>query len=320
MTDLDPWPDRLVMRAIVLFQTRVGIYGIRLVGGDLVTWILLAPLIRRTLVEHACAPALSVNAIATSAAIPYETARRHLAMLLDAGLCERSEKGIKLAGAFADDPRYRAFERHLTDELAAFLGTLRALDVPLPRGGEPIIDDLLAFATAAMDLSLVAMEFWHTAYRHPLDMLVFAGVSVENCYPFTADRAACRRYGDWDTPPPEAIKRPVSAAALAARLDLPYATLWRSVRRLRDTGLVTLTAAGLVSQNRATDDTLREGRNQMIAYFRSRLTRLARAGVDLDAVARANLVDRDRLDRDLHDDPYLGLPRDTAASAAIQIG
>lgn len=85
--------------------------------------------------------------------------------------------------------------------------------------------------------------------REFLDALVILAIVQANVGPVAGDPDLQRAYADYDSPPPDALRRPVSISAVAQSLKLPYETVRRRVSQLADEPGFELTPQGvLVSQ------------------------------------------------------------------------
>lgn len=301
-TSLTHWPERAVVRLVVLAQVRATEAGCRLFGGDFTRWVLATPLIRQVVADGAAATGLSINALAQSMGLPYETVRRQARAMIVEGLCERSATGLILA----EQALAAARSARLTDFLAAnvvsLIGNLAAIGVDLPGGRSR--DAGRDLALLALDLNLLGMESWHRITPSLVDMRLLGAITVANCRPFTADHALSLQYGTWDAPPPEAIKRPITLRALAERLDLAYATTWRSVQRLLGSGSVALTPDGLVTVNAPLDATYADQRRRTSSYLRRHLARLAATGLSLASIGADELAGRADAEAFASDDPF----------------
>ena len=67
--------------------------------------------------------------------------------------------------------------------------------------------------------------------------IVFIALIQANIAWLNEDKAMAQAFGDMDTPPPDDLRRPVSARALAASLGLPRETVRRQVEKMVARGL-----------------------------------------------------------------------------------
>jgi len=82
--------------------------------------------------------------------------------------------------------------------------------------------------------------------RDVVDGLLLTAISQANVTQITRSRELQMRYATLDTPPPDEIRRPVSINAVAASLHMPFETVRRRVRRLAKSGVVKITARGVI--------------------------------------------------------------------------
>lgn len=78
-----------------------------------------------------------------------------------------------------------------------------------------------------------------------VDALIILAVVQANVSPIASDGALQRLYSDYDHPPPDDLRRPVTVHALAQSLRLPYETVRRRVGRLEAAGALELAPQGL---------------------------------------------------------------------------
>ncbi len=67
-------------------------------------------------------------------------------------------------------------------------------------------------------------------------VLIYVATMCANARSFAFDRELAHRYASAGTPPPDAIRRPVEAGAIARGLGLPYATVRRHAQMMLGTG------------------------------------------------------------------------------------
>ena len=79
-----------------------------------------------------------------------------------------------------------------------------------------------------------------------LDTLITVAIVQANLTPLAADPGLQHAYGDYDAPPPDDLRRPVSVNAVAASLKLPYETVRRRVAALAKGPGFELTPHGVV--------------------------------------------------------------------------
>jgi DNA-binding Lrp family transcriptional regulator len=77
------------------------------------------------------------------------------------------------------------------------------------------------------------------------DALILATLGQCNSAPIAGDVALQRRYGAFETPAPESLRRPISINAIAVSLGLPFETVRRRVKRLIAEGLCEMVPEGV---------------------------------------------------------------------------
>lgn len=78
-----------------------------------------------------------------------------------------------------------------------------------------------------------------------VDMLLIVAVTQANVDPLMRDPALQRAYAAYDTPPPDALRRPISVNALAYSLRLPFETVRRRLLKLTLLGVFKTSPDGL---------------------------------------------------------------------------
>jgi hypothetical protein len=82
--------------------------------------------------------------------------------------------------------------------------------------------------------------------REFLDGLIILAIVQANVTPVLSDQGLQRAYADYDSVPPDAVRRPVSISAVAQSLKLPYETVRRRVAQLADEPGFELTPQGIL--------------------------------------------------------------------------
>lgn len=79
-----------------------------------------------------------------------------------------------------------------------------------------------------------------------LDPLIVSTIIEGNLAVVNQDAELQRAYAELDSAPPDEMRRPVSIAAVAGSLNVPYETVRRRVARLANSGAIVQTSKGLV--------------------------------------------------------------------------
>jgi hypothetical protein len=82
--------------------------------------------------------------------------------------------------------------------------------------------------------------------RDFLDALIVLAIIQANVGPLSRDPGLQLAYAAYDTPPPDAVRRPVSISAVAHSLRLPYETVRRRVLRLAGAGTCEVSDQGVI--------------------------------------------------------------------------
>ena len=103
--------------------------------------------------------------------------------------------------------------------------------------GRDLMLDLLKIASGGLSLA---------EPLDPVDTVLFLATMQANTTSITSRPDLQLQYGDLDGLPPDDVRRPVSASALARSLSLPFETVRRRMARLCATGWCAATPEGLV--------------------------------------------------------------------------
>jgi len=179
---------------------------------------------------------VSVNALAASFGKPFETVRRHVNRLIELGICRRAPKGV----AFSPEPEMRgatdAFLVEVHDLTLRLFEDLHALEYPVPPGGGSASFDQVT--QGGLDLLVQCCDIGTQLHEVWIRMYLYYGVMTANARSITFDRDLAHRYSDSRTPPPEAVRRPVSARMLSRALGLPYSTVRRHLAHMERIGQI----------------------------------------------------------------------------------
>ncbi|WP_293681094.1 hypothetical protein [uncultured Phenylobacterium sp.] len=173
---------------------------------------------------------VSINAVAGSLGLPFETTRRRIRRLAGGGTCIVSPEGVVVPASFLASPAYFASVLAGHERLHRFYLDLRTAglveEMPPPAYG---LEGRVPVRAAARLLADYMLRM--------SDGLMREAGSVVSALLLAALLDAALQA-------PEAAPR--SMSALRARLRLPGETVRRHVARLADDGLVTRTTAGAV--------------------------------------------------------------------------
>jgi DNA-binding Lrp family transcriptional regulator len=190
---------------------------------------------------------VSVNAVAQSLGLPFETVRRRISAMARQGVCVITPRGVILPSALLDSAPFisMGIARYL--RLKRFYFDLKAADaVPATEG---------ARLTAATDdrgppvrvanriLAEYMMRFIDSTQRQindPLTVLVLLDMARANIEHLTLAEAEAA------IPLPDSERRPVSVARLARRLKVPLETMRRRTAWLEAEGFCRRLPSGFV--------------------------------------------------------------------------
>ncbi|MDB5494659.1 MAG: hypothetical protein JWP86_1996 [Phenylobacterium sp.] len=194
---------------------------------------------------------VSVNALATSLGLPFETVRRRVKGLVDQGLCRAVEGGVIVPTAVVNSPQYfedsfRGYER-----LRAFYYQLRDLGLlkDLPPPSVELGADLVPLRTVARVSTDYALRVIETMMRALGDLL--AGIVLTEVVRGNTEHLPFDMRGGEGVSPEDFVadkhRRPVSITAAAHRLGLPVETVRRHTAELLARGLCVRVTGGLVA-------------------------------------------------------------------------
>jgi hypothetical protein len=197
---------------------------------------------------------VSLVRLSRSAGLPLESTRRIVQKLIDAGDCVRVGDGVIVPSAVVESPvgvhlvtaNVRYVRKFVRDLLSFGL-----VDWAVSDGGtrqETVQDDALARIVARLsaEYGLQVLRLLAQTYGDILAGVVAQTIVAANTAHLEAPMGEGWRYAGIDQPPPDEVRRPVSASSLARSLGLPYETVRRQVRRLIETGVCVRIKGGLI--------------------------------------------------------------------------
>lgn len=189
---------------------------------------------------------ISINALSQSLHRPFETVRRHVNALIDAGLCARTPSGVVVPTALREDEDVAALLVHLHDSLVWLVDEFHSYDMPLPRAapGLPYRADITL--AAAIDLALGAFDNVGLFVVDWLELAIVGAVLVASVRRITLDGELARRYSELTTVVPIERREPISAAAIARALTIPYSTVRRQILMTVESGKLVERGRGVV--------------------------------------------------------------------------
>lgn len=189
---------------------------------------------------------VSVYAIAREVSIPYETARRHVAKLVKAELCVKTDDGVVIPHEIYRRPRLIKAATENWRQTAQFLADLAEVGVEAPVPTAPVTGDVtrqvlrltinMFLEAVAVLMARVNLDLIHT--------LLFLTVVQANVRHLMDDPEVAASYSGLQAIPPDRVRRPVSVYAVAREMGLPYETARRHVRKMTEVGLLARDADG----------------------------------------------------------------------------
>jgi DNA-binding IscR family transcriptional regulator len=189
---------------------------------------------------------VSINAVAHSLNLPFETVRRRAQKMADAGLCIIGAHGIVVPHSTVTLPSYLAEQRARYERARAFYRTLKAV------GALPV--DVAATAPSPPADPLVRAANWafsEYVLRACSDLIAVTGNVTSSRILMELVLANTRRLAtealvDWARDPLQ-TGRPIRVAALVGPLRLPRETIRRHLHRLETLGFCRRGPDGVVA-------------------------------------------------------------------------
>lgn len=181
----------------------------------------------------------TINAIATSLKMPFETVRRRIGGLVETGVCAMTPGGVIVPQAMTSSAFYRQNLQVQHEMLRALYHRLRAIDVvPPPEPAEPWRGEPPVRLSGRLVVEFV-LRFVEAPLGHvgdPVTTLTGLEIIRANTEDW-ADTEAGEEGEGAEAFVPDSRRRPVSIAELGDRLGVPGETIRRHVARLVEAGL-----------------------------------------------------------------------------------
>ena len=239
---------------------------------------------------------ISIRALARSLNLPFETVRRKVRELEDAGLCIAAADGRPIAAPVAE-AQAKAEALRVCEGFSLLLGNLAALGVgpatfyggaALPAPAADQVQAQLAAHRLIHNYFLRTLEAGVGPHETMFNALVFVGAMSANAERITHDRELARRYAGADTPPPDGLRRPARPREIAERLNLPYEVVRRRLVDFLERGWVVKAGSGyLCTVERMQDPALLAGAYMIVQRLGQLVQAVAQTGLVLKARADA---------------------------------
>ena len=304
MSDADP--TRIIVRNMSVFVLR-GVAALRQAVGDQLSAAFIFATVRCANVSHTPYTAadarlllpeageagdhlrrgVSVNAVARSFAMPYETVRSCVNSLIARDLMERRGDGVLVPGRVLARPAFRDADEAIAVALLDAFASLARLGIDLSAIAGPVNREVgpppqSLIARIATDAVLRASEAMLPSLGDLTSCLVYCGAAVMSSERLISSSEEAWRYAAQNAPPPESARQPVSMRALAASLDLPFETTRRHANDLvAGRLLLSIPGKGVVPHPEAVSPTgLGQANMAMAGHAMRILTSLAKLGFD----------------------------------------
>ena len=304
MTETDPAappPIRQVTRLLAEMQTNIAREGIRYFDGNLDRFTIFTLIVRESALwpiadgDTATDPPrpISSHSLAQSLGRAFETVRRHVNAMIDAGLCERTAQGIT---ARADGLLQPEAARLLTiahDSFVRMIEDLKGFGFPLPPKRSSAAYDPPTGIRAAADIMLAVIDTNMVLHREWLNLVLFSTVLCANARPVTQDPGHARAFCNAGARIPADLIAPIRASTVARTMGLSRATVQRRLDTMVARGMLGRAPGGVaVSEDWLADPRAIEVSTASYNNIRRILARVAAAGFPFDDPASAYLESR----------------------------
>jgi DNA-binding Lrp family transcriptional regulator len=198
---------------------------------------------------------ISIARLAESTGLPFESTRRIVQRLIDAGVCDRIHGGVIVPRAIVEGPEAVRLASANVRYVGEFVRKLLAFGLveevaPAEAGAwqTAVVDAAVARVVARLSAEylLRALRLLAETYGDIRLGIVAQSIVVANTAHLEAPMGEGWRYGGVDQSPPDQLRRPISVLSLARLLGLPYETARRQVVRLIEAGVCLRVDGGLI--------------------------------------------------------------------------
>ena len=197
---------------------------------------------------------IGIARLADTAGLPFETTRRIVQRLIDAGICLRLANGVIVPESFVRRPQtLRAVHANLA-HVRTFVRDLQAAGLaeqaPSGLGLSPDGDDDVfarIVGRLSADYILRALRLLVDTYGDIRAGIVAQAIVTANAAHLETEASGSSpRYAGLAENPPDAARRPISVVRLARSLGVPYETMRAQAHRLLDAGICIRVKGGLI--------------------------------------------------------------------------
>ncbi|WP_374576192.1 hypothetical protein [Phenylobacterium sp.] len=197
----------------------------------------------------------SINAVAGSLGLPFETVRRRVHALDRQGLAQAGKDGVILSqNQLITGPVQQVLDENFAS-LAAFYGRLRTMApalelVPAPAAGEqtaakPADEPVRVAMRSTVGYVLRYLESAQPVAGDFLNAIMFLAIVVANVGHITNDQTASDRFSTPQTVAPDSERRRLTVHALSKDLGMSFETTRRRVNALMERGVCLRDGSGI---------------------------------------------------------------------------
>ncbi|MBN2970692.1 hypothetical protein JW805_01510 [Roseomonas aeriglobus] len=188
----DDLPFRTLTRLLAEMQTTINAAGLRLFDGDFDRFVIFALVVREGLGNAAGPRPISAHSLSISLNRSFETVRRHVNALIDAGYCQRVKGGVIAAPGVVEREDVGAVLRLANDAFVRFVEDFQGARAPrdMPVAPPSRGPDLAIGVCGAVDIMLSTVESNRGHYRDWLDLTIFSTVLCGNSRRYARDGEA----------------------------------------------------------------------------------------------------------------------------------
>lgn len=230
-------------------------------------------------IQRPAAPRVfSINALAASLSRPFETVRRHVHGMIDAGICAKHNEGFALFPTPERNVDIILYYRDTANLILRLAGRLAEQGIPIPATESVAENEVEQLVNAALDICLVALE--NNDHGHWFELALHGALIYENGRDIMGTPELAREYGNLVLTDEQ--RRPVRIRVLSDDYGIPYATVRRHVDQMLSAGMLRKKRGGFILNTQWTgvDEKIAQS-DQTVMYLLKQFRALAAQGVDL---------------------------------------